>query len=248
MIQIATVNSAAQQVTQAAAQISQSASSGAYSWLQPPTQWPAQIDVLQWCQQMNAATAAILVISGLIYLLFGSSIFKWLVTFNAAVFGAYIGALIGLKANAVIPGAMTGGFIAAALTWPLMKWAVAIMGGIYGGLLGASIWLAFRLEPHLAWSGGGMGAIFFGMLSLILFRGCVVMFLSLQGSVMLIFGILGLIYKYQSIAPQLTENMTRKPFLLAAAIFVPAILGMIFQQTQYPAAQAQSQKPKIATG
>jgi hypothetical protein len=215
-----------------------------YEWLEPPSHWPAQLDLLNWCEQMNAGSAAILVIGGLVYLLFGSSIYKWLVMLNAAVLGAYLGALGGLKSNAVIPGAMTGGFIAAAMTWPLMRWAVAVMGALFGGMLGASIWLAFKLEPHLAWSGGGMGLIFFGMLTFILFRGSIVMFMSLQGSVMLILGVLGLIYKYQGLGPQLTDNMTRKPFFLAAAIFVPTILGMIYQQTN--TSQQAQQKPAKA--
>lgn len=212
-----------------------------YDWLQPPRHWPAQMDLLNWCEQMNAGTAAILVIAGLVYLLFGSSIYKWLVMLNAALLGAYLGALSGLRGNAVLPGAMTGGFIAAAMTWPLMKWAVAVMGALFGGVLGTSIWLGFKLEPHLAWAGAGMGLIFFGMLTFILFRGSIVMFMSLQGSVMLIFGLLGLVYKYQGLGPQLTENMTRKPFFLAAAIFVPTILGMIYQQSSSLQAQ---QKPK----
>ena len=64
------------------------------------------------------------------------------------------------------------------------------------------------------------------------------MYTSLQGSFMLIFGALGLIYKYPSIATSLTQNMTSKSFILPALVFVPAVFGLIYQQMNYPAADA----------
>jgi hypothetical protein len=203
-----------------------------------PQHWPAQNDLLTWCQTMTPGTAAILCILGVVFLLFGWYMYRALVTLNAALFGAYIGAYLGSRTNDALAGALIGGFTAAALTWPLMKWAVAVMGGLLGAALGASLWRSFSLDPQFAWAGGLCGLIFFGMLSFILFRGSVIMYTSLQGSFMLIFGILGLIYKYQSIAPMLTQNMTTRAFILPAIIFVPAVFGLIYQQMNYPAADA----------
>ena len=203
-------------------------------WTTVPHQWPAQGDLLTWAQSMGALTAALLVLAGMTYLLFGVYAYRALVTINAAVVGAYIGALIGHKAGNATAGAMVGGFAACALAWPMMKYAIAIMGGAFGALLGASIWRAANLDPQYAWAGGGMGLIFFGMLSFLLFRGSIMMFTSLQGSVMLIFGLLGLIYKYQEFAPRVNENLSLRPFLLPLFIFIPATLGLIWQQTQYP--------------
>jgi hypothetical protein len=201
--------------------------------LRLPGHWPVQSDLLQWCQNMGPGSAAILVICGLIYLLFGWYIFRSLVVLNAALVGAYIGARIGEMGGSFFAGACVGAFVAAAMAWPLMKYAVAFMGGVFGALLGASLWRAVGLEPSLCWAGALSGLILFGLLSFIIFRGSVMMYMSLQGSVMLIFGILGLIYKYQDVAPQVTESMTLKPFLLPVAIFVPAVLGLIYQQTQF---------------
>ena len=61
------------------------------------------------------------------------------------------------------------------------------------------------------------------------------MYTSLQGSVMLVFGLLGLIYKYQELAPKVSDNLSARTFILPLCIFVPATLGLIWQQTQYPA-------------
>lgn len=203
-------------------------------WLSLPTQWPGQGDLLHWCQTMSPGAATILIIGGLVYLAFGWYMFKGLVMLNAALLGAFVGALLGHKGGNAAAGACVGGFLAAAITWPLMKYAVAIMGGVYGAVLGASIWRTVGLEPHLAWAGGMCGLTAFGMLSFILFRGSVMMYTSLQGSVMLIFGILGLVFKYQSVAPTVAQHMTLKPLMLPIAIFIPALLGLIYQQTAFP--------------
>jgi hypothetical protein len=229
---------AADAVTSAAAATTQAVdqAAAAIRWPQLPHQWPAQGDLLTWCQNMGALTAAALVLAGVIYLIYGVNAYRMLVTLNAAVIGAYMGGLLGDKAGNATAGAMVGGFAAAALSWPLMKYAVAIMGGIFGMCLGASIWRAAGQDAAYAWSGGGMGLIFFGMLSFLVFRGSIMMFMSLQGSVMLVFGLLGLIYKYQDVSPKLTEGLTARSFILPMLIMVPATLGLIWQQTQYGAA------------
>jgi hypothetical protein len=210
--------------------------------LHVPAHWPAQADLLQWCHTMTPAVATILFIGGAVYLLFGWYMFRTLVMINAALVGAFVGGKIGARAGSFVAGACVGAFVAAALTWPMMKYAVALMGGIFGALLGGSIWRAVGLEPSLCWAGALTGLVGFGLVSFILFRASVMMYTSLQGSVMLIFGILGLVYKYQDVAPKVTESMTLKPFLLPLAIFIPAMLGLIYQQTQFGQPEAAGKK------
>jgi hypothetical protein len=211
------------------------------AWFNVSVHWPGQTDLMTWCNQMGPALATILVIGGIVYLVFGVYMYKALITVNLAVVGAYLGAFIGYKTGgsaAMIPWSLIGGFTFAAMTWPLMKYAVAIMGGLYGFLLGAALWHTAHLEAKYAWAGGGMGLIAFGMLSFILFRGSIMMYTSLQGSVMLVFGLLGLIFKYQSVSPKLMASLTSQPVALPLAIFVPTVLGLIYQQTQFGAAAA----------
>ncbi len=200
-----------------------------------PARWPATIDLLKESETMSSGMAALLIVAGLVYLLFGFSFFKWLVTLNAAVVGAWIGMVAGKPADAAIPCAIIGGFLAAAVTWPTMKYSVAVMGGLFGAVLGASLWQTVGLDSQFAWSGAGMGLILFGLLAFIIFRGSLMMYMSLQGSVMLVFGALGLIYKLKDVGPALTAKMTVAPFLLPMAIFIPAIVGIIYQQQTNPA-------------
>lgn len=207
-----------------------------------PDRWPEQLDLLQFCQQLNPGTAALLLVAGVIYLLWGYYLFKVLITLNAGLAGAYIGALLGQYAGAAIPGACVGCFVAAAVTWPLMRWAVAITGSLFGFVLGVSMWRAFGLDVAYAPSGGAIGLVFFGMLSLILFKGSVMMFTSMQGAAMMILGMLGLVQKYQAIAPSIESGIVNSPVVLPLAIFIPAVVGLIYQQSTSEADAAVAKK------
>lgn len=234
------INAAAQQ---AAANVAQASGHAAQASgmvppvgpFQVPDHWPMQGDLLTWCQQMGPGMAALLILVGIIYLLFGYNIFKILVLVNAAIVGGAIGAMIGQKTNFVLPLVFTFAFFAAALTFPMMKWAVAVMGGVFGALLGAGLWRTFGMDANFIWAGAAIGLVFFGLLSFILFRGCVMTYMSLQGATMLIFGILSLAYKYADVAPKVTESLTLKPFLLPMAILIPTVLGVMYQQNSAPA-------------
>jgi hypothetical protein len=183
---------------------------------------------------MGPGEACILVLLGVVYLMFGYSIFRGLITLNAMAAGAYLGALLGKGSNAVAAGALIGAILAAAVTFPLMKYAVMAMGGIFGAALGASLWRQANLPAELAWAGAMSGLIFFAMLSMILYRGSVILYTSLQGSVMLVFGILSLLYKYQSITGEVTDVFTKRAFLLPTVVLIPALVGLLYQQSMYP--------------
>src|SRR3954447_13922231 len=198
-----------------------------------PSHWPAQMDLLTWCQNMGPGEACILVLLGIVYLLFGYAIFKVLVTLNAMVAGAYLGALLGRSGNAVAAGALIGAVTAAALTFPCMKYAISLMGGVFGAALGASLWRQANLQPDLAWAGALSGLILFGMLSMIVYRGSVILYTSLQGSVMLVFGILSLLYKYQTMAPDVTSLFSKRAFVLPMVVLIPALAGLLYQQSMY---------------
>ena len=116
--------------------------------------------------------------------------------------------------------------------------AVALMGGLVGGVIGAGIWQSFGLETAYAWTGAMMGLIFFGLLSFILYRGSIMMYTSFQGSIMLVFGLLALILKYQEIGLPLASKMTVNSFLLPIFVLIPTILGILYQQANAPAPSA----------
>lgn len=210
---------------------------------QLPEHWPAQGDLLSWCQQLGPGLAALMVLVGVIYLLFGYPIFKFLVVLNAACVGAALGAFVAEKAGGgAIPLIVTAAFVAAVVCWPTMRWAVAAMGGVFGALIGAAAWRTFGLDPAFAWAGGAMGLIFFALLSFILFRGCVMTYMSLQGAVMLVFGVLALLFKTHDLTPKVTACFNQKTFLLPMILFIATTLGVMFQQNNATPAAPPSKK------
>ena len=220
----------------AAATAAKNGSDGSSPWFQSislPNQWPGQLDLLQWSQKMGPGMATLLIILGIIYLLFGLYLFKGLVVVNAACVGAWLGATIGGPSGSTVPAAVLGAFVAAAIAFPLMKFAVAAHGGMLGAMLGGSLWRMFDGDPRFAWAGAAMGLIACGLFCFILFKGSVMAYMSLQGSLMLVFGILGLLYKYQDLGPRITEGLQARHFILPMAIFIPAVMGMLYQQSNH---------------
>ncbi|MGF1635143.1 MAG: hypothetical protein ACFCVE_14925 [Phycisphaerae bacterium] len=194
-----------------------------------PQNWPGHMEVLRWAADMNPGVAALLLVAGIVYLLWGESQHKLLMSLNAAVAGAWLGAVSGSHFDAAVPAAFVFGFTFGAMTWPMMKYAVALSGGIFGFIVGMSVWRGIGLDPAFAPAGGATGLVFFGMLSFIVFRTSVIIFTSVQGSAMLIFGVLGLCYKSQEFAPLVTQAMTVRSFMIPLAIFIPAVVGLIYQ-------------------
>lgn len=208
------------------------------------SQWPQQMDMLAWAQDMHGGTAALLAVFGALYLSFGYYVFKYLVTLNAIVLGIWAGVLVGKTVNQPMPSAIVGGLVAAALTWPLLKYAVAVLGGIFGFMLGVTIWNACGYEPTYATAGGLIGLVFLGMISFILFRTSVILFMSIQGSVMLVFGLLGLAFKYESLGTPLHDTLSQQNFILPITLLVPFVFGLLYQGSVLKAEGSKDSKKK----
>ena len=203
-------------------------------WLSVPSHWPGQTDLLQWAANMSPGEATVLVILGLVYLAYGWKAFKGLVTLNAAFVGAVHGALIGHRAGNWVGGACVAHVHDGRPRLPHDEVRRRADGRRVRRAPRRLDLARVGLEPNLAWAGAMTGLVAFGLLSFIVFRGSVIMYTSLQGSVMLIFGLLGLVFKYQSLAPEVSRHLALKRLMLPIAILIPALLGLIYQQTANP--------------
>jgi len=192
--------------------------------------FPAENDLVTVCQQMGPAVAMVLILIGAVYLLWGLNLFRFLIVVNFAAVGAAVGLLLGGKSGAQFPLAVIGAVLGGAISWPLMKYAVAIHGGALGAMIGATVWRLVELDPNFAWSGALIGLVAGGLLCFILFRGCVMLYTSLQGAMMLMAGILGLLMKTPDLAPKIGAYLISKPFILPMIVFIPAVIGMLYQQ------------------
>jgi hypothetical protein len=46
---------------------------------------------------------------------------------------------------------------------------------------------------------------------------------------MLVFGLLGLLYKYNDLGPKITNSLQARHFILPMAVFIPAVIGLMYQ-------------------
>src|SRR5687768_12426147 len=103
------------------------------------SRYPHQGDLLHWCLDMGLGTGILLMLMGAVYLMYGWTLFKGLVTLNAAAIGGWFGAWIGERTGHPLAFAVGGALVLALITFPLRKGAVAVMGALVGLIVGVGV-------------------------------------------------------------------------------------------------------------
>lgn len=186
-----------------------------------------QITTLSWLQ------AVIAISFGAVYLLYGWRIFKVLTVISFALLGLYAGMWVGAQFDKVLLGAVIGLVSLAVLSVPLVRWAVSILGAVAGGILTAAVWHACKLPDQFIWAGGLVGVVAGGMISFIIFKIAIMLFTSLGGGILIVTGVLSLLYQYETIQQQPTENIKdlffNQNWFLPVLLLVPTAIGVIVQ-------------------
>jgi hypothetical protein len=187
----------------------------------------------------------------------GWKLFKAVIIVNAAIVGVVAGRAAGIALNGstttVLICAIGGGFLLAALAWPLMKFAVATCGALAGAFIGWGLWIHVaramgQADPgHIAWVGALLGMITLGLLAFVIFRLVIITFTALQGVLMTICGALMVLIKinqhaYDAVAKSIKED----PHILPLMILLPAVIGFAFQTLGAKAKSAPAKKPEPA--
>ena len=205
---------------------------------------PSGEQIIEYLSGVGWLPAIMLVVCGVVYLGYGWKTFKMLVIINAGFVGILVGYYIGAEFAGAeggrhmgLIGGATGGILLAAISWPLMKYAVSIMGGLAGSFLGYGLWLYLTTilnSPALArhaWVGALIGLLVLGMLAFIIFRLTVIIFTCAQGAVMAVAGLIAVALKYQPAAELLRPRLLSNPHLVPLLVAVPAVIGFTIQYT-----------------
>jgi hypothetical protein len=209
-----------------------------YSVLQenPEPQNSSVIPIEYFWQQVTALNwleAVIAISFGTIYLFYGWRIFRIVVVISFGLLGLYVGLKIGGKLDNVIWGGIIGFGLAAAVSLPLMRWAVSALGAVAGGILSGSIWYAFNLPEKYILAGALIGAVAGGVISFIVFKYSVMLFTSLQGGALIVAGGLALMNLYMQ-SPEIGPTPVQQIFFhekwfLPLLLLTPAVVGLILQ-------------------
>lgn len=186
-----------------------------------------QITALSWLQ------AVIAISFGAVYLLYGWRIFRILVVICFAIVGLFAGIQIGSQFDLKIVGGVTGLFLLAAVSVPLMRWAVSLLGAAAGGVLTAGIWYAFELPGKYILAGAVIGIVAGGMISFIVFKIAVMLFTSLGGGALIVAGVLALLHHYEGIQEPPTEIVKdmffNQNWFMPVLLLAPTVFGIVIQ-------------------
>ncbi len=180
--------------------------------------------------RLNYAEAGLLIGGGLVYLLYGWKIFKILVMINAAMAGAWIAYWLSQRFDIGWWLSPIGGIVLAVLVWPLMRYAVCVMGGLAGALLGAFVARSLVLNNSLVLAGAAIGLVALGLMAFIIFRQIVVGFTAVQGSLMTAAGVIGgIALRFPEVAQNIQKGLFDRHYMLPVMVFIPALIGFVYQ-------------------
>jgi hypothetical protein len=183
--------------------------------------------------QVPFLAATGLVIVGLLCVFNGYRWHKWVVAALAFLCGLGLGQLLSEKFGRSNIVAVALGGLCALIATPLLKLAVAAFSGITGAFIGANVWTALNSQsPDLNWAGAAMGFIALAMASLLLFRVMIVLFTSVSGAAMVVFGVLTLLLQVDSWESAVRDSLSSHQLLLPLLVALAALGGFVLQETR----------------
>lgn len=198
-------------------------------------------NLLEALQAMSGVWAMIFLAAGLICLFQGYKIYKTVTVILALSIGAFAGYYLGKKIDAeyVVAGCLA--MLTAVSCFPLMKYAVSVLGGLAGAFIGANSWSAIgrvlgshgsnSVSQHY-WVGALVGLLVFGMLAFILFKITVVMFTSVSGSTIAVLGGVALLLQVEKFQATIADSISAHAMILPILVLVPAVIGFILQEIE----------------
>ena len=172
----------------------------------------------------------LLVPVGLVFLLYGFKLYKWLVSVVYAGIGAWAGAAVALWLGwDVILGTIAGALLLGLLAWPLHRVGWGLLGGALFG--GAAVLLMQMQTPNVTYIAAVAGVAFIGgfILTFVLMRPLIILVTSVIGAAVVVLGALRLSLIQPAFGDPVCSTLEAKPYLLAILVAVPALLGFILQ-------------------
>lgn len=213
-------------------------------------------DLLHSLETLSVVWSVIFLTAGVVCMLQGYRIYKTVTVVLALAIGAFAGYKLGQSVNAeyIVSGCM--GALLAVTCFRLMKYAVAIMGGLAGAFLSANAWTAItRLVSTDAdaaatvqyyWICSLVGLLFGGMLAFILFKISVVLFTSVSGATIAVLGGVALLLQIPGFGSNVYESVAAHPVVVPLLVLVPALIGFILQESQVDQVGVTKPTPKPA--
>lgn len=188
------------------------------------------VQLLDTLAELNIIWAVIFVILGLLAIANGYQWRIWIVMIISFLVGLEIGGSIGesMAVSAVVAGSI--GILVAVIAWPLMKYAIMLVGALAGAFIGANLWTALGQPEGTYFAGALIGFISFGMLSFIAPRVVSVAMTCIVGATMFLFGALALLMQVDGWQSGLANSFESNTLLIPLISLVIMVFGFVLQQ------------------
>jgi hypothetical protein len=207
--------------------------------------------VIAHAQALGAVWAVVFIVVGVICLVNGYKFYKaaiiGLALLTGMIGGYWFGGLIGSPFIVAI----CLGLLLAVVAFPLMKYAVAVFGGIAGAFAGANLWAgsadainriaarssgtaeaAATIPSNAYWIGALVGLLVCGMLAFILFKLSVEVLTAVGGATIAVIGVIALLLGHEPWRDAVAAGLQSSQFVIPMLVFVPAIIGLILQESR----------------
>lgn len=197
-------------------------------------------EVVEALTALSVVWAVVFLVVGVLCLLNGYKFHKVVTVLLALVIGLFCGYWMSLRLHIQAPYLVAGclGTLLAVVAFPLVKYAVAAIGGLAGAFVGANAWSSIAAvsghaqatEHH--WIGALIGLIVCGMLAFILFKFSVVVTTSVSGAMFAVFGGIALLLNLPNTGLQqsISNSLQSHAIVLPLLVMVPAVIGLILQE------------------
>ncbi len=215
------------------------AEEGARSPLEVANGAVARLDFLNHPQELIAALAnvhivwaSVLVVTGALCVLNGYRWHKYVIILCAFLGGLGLGHLLSrqMGQSRIVMAAI--GLLCAVVATPLLRFAVAIFGGLTGAFIGANAWTAFSNSPDAHLAGAGMGFIGLGLAAFIMYKLVIVLFTSIGGAAMAVLGALTLMLHVPAWEESIRSSLQSNDLLLPLLVTVAAVSGLVLQHSE----------------
>ena len=188
-------------------------------------------DLMDLLTQMSYFHAATVLVVGLLCVFHGYSWHKWVVMILGFGIGYMLGQTLAPQMGSSSIIALSIGALCAIIARPMLKPAVALYAGITGAFIGANIWSALDNVPQdMNWAGATMGFIALAMFSIILFKPTIVLFTSVCGAAMVVFGGITLLLNVEQWEPTIRDSLSQHQLVIPLLMAVAAVGGFVLQE------------------
>jgi hypothetical protein len=183
--------------------------------------------------KMPMIAASMVVIIGALCVLNGYRWHKWVVVALAFILGLMVGHILSQSMGKSAIVAIALGVLFASIATPMLRWTVAVFGGLTGAFLGANAWTLANAQPQNAqWAGACMGFIAVALLSFVVFRLVVVLFTSIGGAAMVVLGIITLLLQVPGWETSVRNSLATNHYLIPLLVTVAAVAGFVIQESR----------------